>query len=370
MQTAYPPDDAGKFIKRILSSDLNLPDGFAELCACDPLPLDKIAATFLDHCVKYSVYEKFDDALDLVRLAGERLEGNPAAMMQASFAAWARGSNSESEKWANQVIRLIPNHPAGYLRLGMALLTAQRFMESFLALSAGVVNASAINQIGMWLALAKQMALGPREVAFQKFGKNFKFRLTCFSTQAVESDASHLQGRFTEEEELLFLAEALVDCKSIMEVGALVGNHTVFLASMLQPETYLVVDADPRSIAETRANAELNRENFESTAFNFVNFALGGSSGQRVFISGNEVETRSLGELVPDVLDFIKIDVDGMEGDLLEPLAELMAPRNLKLFIEVETRFEQPYIEKMQSIGYIMRRRTSHGSYANLFFSK
>jgi hypothetical protein len=205
MQTAYSPDDAGKIIKRILSSGLNLPDGFAALCASGPLPLDKIAATFLDHCVKYSDYEKFDDALDLVRIAGERLEGNPSAMMQASFAAWANGYNADSEKWAKLVIQMLPEHPGGYLRLGMALLTSQRFMDSFLAFSAGVANAGGNNQIGGWLTLSKRMALGPREVAFEKFGKNFKFRLTCFSTQAVESELSHLQGKFTEEEELLLL---------------------------------------------------------------------------------------------------------------------------------------------------------------------
>lgn len=331
---------------------------------------DKAAADFLGHVVSTSDYDHFDDALDLVRCREAGLESDPNAMQEAAFAAWAKGYHSDCEKWARRVVQLAPGHAGGYLRLGMGLLTAQRFMDAFLALSAGMANSNSQQQLKGWWALSRRMALGPQEVSFEKFGKEFRFRLTCFSTQAVESDMAHLRGAFTEEEELQFLAGALAGARRLMEVGTLVGNHTVFLASMVCPESYLVVDADPRSIAETKANVELNRANFPGTRFEFLESALAGEGGQTVMIGGKPVTTRTLVELAPEDIDFLKVDIDGMEGALLAPLAELLSRRAMKLLIEVESRFEEDYLGTMAGIGYVLKNRTGHGAYANLFFEK
>ena len=205
---------------------------------------------------------------------------------------------------------------------------------------------------------------------FEKYGKRFRFRLTCFNTQAVESNAAHLAGRFTEEQELDFLAGALAGCKSFVEVGALVGNHTVFLASVFQPEKYLVIDADERSIGETMANVELNRENYPQTIFSFVESALAGSGGEEVQIGTKKVMTRTLEDLLPEDVDFLKIDIDGMEGALLEPLVAFASDKDIRIFIEVETRFLSNYEKRMATIGYQIIHRSDHSSYLNLLLKR
>lgn len=194
--------------------------------------------------------------------------------------------------------------------------------------------------------------------------------MTCFNTQAAESDLTHLTGSFTEEHELEFLACALEGCQSFVEVGALVGNHTVFLASRYQPRKYLVVDADERSIVETCANVHLNRGNYPQTTFRFVESALAGSSGEQVRIGPKSVTTRTLEELLPEDVDFLKIDIDGMEGPLLESLVRFVRDKNLRIFIEVQSRLIPEYQKNMQEVGYNIAHQSDHGNYSNLFFQR
>jgi FkbM family methyltransferase len=351
-------------------ADINLPMPAQVILKNNNLISPEVIAELLVALVQSLSYEYFKDIICLVDVCEKALEKNPNAMMVSAFAAWSQGYTNECERWSKNLIAIAPNHPAGYLRLGLNFLTNQRFVEAFVSLSAGMRNANNDQSLIGWFLLAQRMASGPREVAFEKYGKRFRYRLSCFNTQAVESDAAHLGGRFTEEQELAFLAGALAGCKSFVEVGALVGNHTVFLASVFRPEKYLVVDADERSIAETTANVELNRENYPQTVFSFVESALAGSGGEEMQIGTKKVMTRTLAELLPDDVDFLKIDIDGMEGALLEPLVAFASDKDIRIFIEVETRFLSDYEKKMATIGYQIIHRTDHGSYLILLLRK
>jgi FkbM family methyltransferase len=315
-------------------------------------------------------YDYFKDLVRLVAAHEKELEKNPNAMIQASFAAWSKGIHEDGERWSKKLISLAPRHPSGYLRLGLSCLTSRKFVDAFLALSAGLRNTNEDQQLKGWFHLAERMALGQMEARFEKFGKKFCFRMTCFNTQAVESDLAHLTGRFTEERELEFLAGALQGCKSCVEVGALVGNHTVFLATTYKPKNYLVVDADERSICETSANVELNRGNYPQTTFRFVESALAGASGEDVRIGPKSVTTRTLEELLPEDVDFLKIDIDGMEGPLLEPLVRFVRDKSLRIFIEVQSPLLTEYEKKMGEVGYKIVHRSDHGNYSNLFFQR
>lgn len=120
-------------------------------------------------------YEYFKDLVWLVTAHEKELEENPKAMIQASFAAWAQGIHEECERWSKKLISLAPRHPSGYLRLGLSSLTAGKFVDAFLALSAGLRNTNEDQQLKGWFHLAERMALGQLEVRFEKFGKSFVF---------------------------------------------------------------------------------------------------------------------------------------------------------------------------------------------------
>jgi len=351
-------------------SDKYLPHAAKSLLQDSFYPSAELVAKLLAFIVQSLSYSYFKDLVRLVSAYEKDLVRNPNAMLQAAFAAWASGSSDECERWSKNLIAMAPNHSSGYLRLRLNYLTNQKFVEAYVALSAGMRNANNDQSLIGWFLLSQRMATGQREVAFEKFGKRFRYRLSCFNTQAAESDAAHVGGRFTEEQELNFLAGALAGCKSFVEVGALVGNQTVFLASVFQPEKYLVVDADERSIAETTANVELNRENYPQTIFSFVESALAGSGGEEVQIGTKKVKTRTLEDLLPEDVDFLKIDIDGMEGALLLPLVHFIQNKNIRIFIEVESEFLLDYEREMRAIGYAVTHRTDHGNYSNLFLQR
>jgi FkbM family methyltransferase len=352
------------------SADPELPKEAREILAKATDCTAGTVVALLATLVRNHKYDYFKDLVRLVSAYEKELEKNPNVMIQASFAAWAQGIHEECERWAKKLISLAPRHPSGYLRLGLSCLTSGKFVDAFLALSAGARNTKEDQQLNGWLQLAERMALGQTVARFEKFGKLFCFRMTCFNTQAAESDLAHLTGRFTEEQELQFLAGALVGCKSFVEVGALVGNHTVFLASVHQPEKYLVVDADERSIGETSANVELNRANYLRTSFRFVESALGGVGGEEIRIGPKSVMTRTLEELLPTDVDFLKIDIDGMEGPLLESLMRFVRDKSIRIFIEVQSPLFADYEKRMAEVGYKITHRSDHGNYSNLFFQR
>lgn len=350
--------------------DSNLPHAARDILKRNSHLSAEMVEQLLSAIVQSLSYNYFKDIVRLVSAYKMALEKNPNAMLQASFAAWAKGFPDECERWSKKLISMAPNHPAGYLRLGLSCLTCQKFDESFRVFAMGMQKTKNDQSLIAWFLLAQRMACGPKEVVFAKNGKPFKFRLSCFNTQAAESDAAHLAGRFTEESELDFLAGALAGCKSFVEVGALTGNHTVFLASVFQPEKYLVVDADACSIGETTANVELNRKNYPETVFSFVESALAASGGDEVQIGAKKVMTRTLEDLLPEDVDFLKIDIDGMEGALLKPLVDFIKNKNIRIFIEVESEFFVDYEREMSAIGYSIINQTDHGNYSNLFLQR
>ena len=350
-----------------LKLDVNLPPRALQLLEENPVVSSSLVSKLLSVLVESLSYTHFPLVLSLVRNFEAELENNPMVMLQAAFAAWASGDHDDCEKWSRQVIYLAPNHAAGYLRLGTCYLTTQRFMDSFLTLSAGLNNANKDPQLIGWWHLAERMARGSNEVVFEKWGEAFKFRMTCFNTQAMESDAAHLGGRFTEEGELDYLKSFLIGCKNFVEIGVLVGNHSVCLATLHKPDSYLIVDADSRSLTETAHNLELNRKNYPNTVFKYQECALAAVAGERVVISGREAVTVNLESLVAEKTDFIKIDIDGMEGALLMTLCHFLSTRRVKILIEVESQFQNDYKEKMALVGYQIVHRIEHGNYANLF---
>jgi hypothetical protein len=94
------------------------------------------------------------------------------------------------------------------------------------------------------------------------------------------------------------------------------------------------------------------------------------SSGEEVQIGTKKVMTRTLEDLLPEDLDFLKIDIDGMEGALLLPLVHFIQNKNIRIFIEVESEFLLDYEREMRAIGYAISHRTDHGNYSNLFLQR
>src|ERR1700716_1912497 len=89
----------------------------------------------------------------------------------------------------------------------------------------------------------------------QALGRNFDFLLN--------SEIDHIQnvirsGQFYEVEELELIAESAGSPKRILDVGANIGNHTIYFAHRFNPDLTIPVEPNPVVIPLLRANAGLN----------------------------------------------------------------------------------------------------------------
>lgn len=156
------------------------------------------------------------------------------------------------------------------------------------------------------------------------------------------------RGRFFEHEELRFLADRLPRGLRIVDAGANTGNHTLFFAAIMQAETVIPVEPHPRAVAALRAAVEQNRlANVDLSRLGQAVGAeagrlapvhsAGGGLGATRFVAdpGGAILVSPLDELVRGRVDFLKIDVEGMEMQVLAGAARLIARDRPFLYVEV-----------------------------------
>ena len=207
---------------------------------------------------------------------------------------------------------------------------------------------------------------GTKQGRFEVDGREYEFALSCFSTQAMEAAVHHAHGTFTELEELRFLRQAVGEAKVIVEVGTLVGNHTVFFAKNLNPQKMICFDADPRSIEHTARNFRLNVPADETPTLVSVHKAVGGEH-KTIDFGGRSVEMTTLSDEVTDPVDFMKIDVDGMEMQVLSGARSLFQKHRPRAFIEVANANAEAFKTFLDEIGYTVAREFKRSLDTNAF---
>jgi FkbM family methyltransferase len=187
-----------------------------------------------------------------------------------------------------------------------------------------------------------------REPAFMpvRFGER-TFHLPYTGLNPV-IEREQMRGLFFEQEELEYLDERLPRGLRIVDVGANTGNHTVFFAGVMQAEIVIPIEPLPRSIAAIRAAAAENR--LSNVDLSRLGSAVGAEEGMMRPIPSvtaglgathfttdpaGEVPLTTLDRLVREPVDFLKIDVEGMEMETLAGAAGLVAAQHPVLYVEV-----------------------------------
>ncbi|MCR8550572.1 FkbM family methyltransferase [Salipiger sp. P9] len=163
--------------------------------------------------------------------------------------------------------------------------------------------------------------------------------------------ASYLQGRYFETDSLEKL-KRLIDrpAPRIVEVGANIGNHVVWYARHLGASKIYPVEPNPEALALLDDNIAANGLD---AVIDRRGMGLGAGAGEGRFVTETAdadnlgatrlvaaedggIETRSLDALLgEDRVDFIKIDAEGMELEVLEGAAELIARDRPVIWVEV-----------------------------------
>jgi hypothetical protein len=354
---AVEAQESDPFVGRLLATE-----------GADPaVPRDALAIRDLVvEIVSGNHFTHFAAAFALGSRCRSTLENDLGFEYALGFAAWVDRRTDQAIAHALRVVALAKHQAAGYRLLGMAHLTAGRPTEAYLALSAGLASCPRPESLTSFRVLAENLMEGRAQVELTVDGVRYRFALSCFNGQAMEAAVIHSGGSLTELTELRFLRDTLGKTPVVLEVGTMVGNHTVFFLKNLAPARLIAFDADVRSIGQTQLNCLLNDGDDIHTELVLHHKAVGERSG-RINLIGVEVELTTLDAEIHEHVDFLKVDVDGMELGLLEGARALIARSRPRMLIEVSPANMRGFEAFLREVGYVVERRFERDVDTNCF---
>lgn len=181
----------------------------------------------------------------------------------------------------------------------------------------------------------------------------FNGRKAAFSLPQRDSD--HVQkslmsgGKFYEHEMLAHAASVLRPGDLVIDIGAYIGTHTVFYGAICEARV-IAFEPNPKSRAILERNVALNRLEERVTIFPFgigqhpsrATVVTPGTSNQGMaslsLDEAGPVEVRRLDDVeLPAPPRVIKIDVEGMELEVLEGALETIRRHRPILYVECAT---------------------------------
>ena len=176
----------------------------------------------------------------------------------------------------------------------------------------------------------------------------------------------HRQGTFYEMPELEALSRHVPLGGVFVDIGANVGNHALFAALFLNSSRVIPVEPNPRcyrllwldalmnGVAERYDLSHLGMGLSDREAGNFGLEARERNLGATKMLEGEGEIPVTTGDLAfADVTpDFIKVDVEGMEMQVLRGLEATLARARPKMLIEVDRENYDAFDAWVSQVGY------------------
>lgn len=182
----------------------------------------------------------------------------------------------------------------------------------------------------------------------------------------------HLQGKFYEAEELRLIAPHFKG-GLFVDIGANVGNHSLYALGYLGAERVIAFEPNPMAWHVLEVNAQLNGHGERVTIHRLgLSDAAGRAEVKLPFanIGGGWLETSDKGAieivvgdtlLADEPVAFIKIDTEGMEMGVLRGLKATIARHRPTIFVEVLDTGIAEFEAWCAEAGY--RTETTHKRY-------
>ena len=182
---------------------------------------------------------------------------------------------------------------------------------------------------------------------------------------------AHRAGAFYEAEELEVIRRAVPPGAVFVDIGANVGNHSLFAGMFLAPRCIVPVEPNPVASRLLLANLSLNglmgMTDLRGIGIGLADAAAEGAAmaprvtnlgAARMQAAGGAIPVRRGDDLLAGLVpDFIKIDVEGMEIAVLRGLDGTIAAHRPTLFVEVDNANADAFGAWCQAHAYVARGR-------------
>ena len=187
-----------------------------------------------------------------------------------------------------------------------------------------------------------------------------------------EIQRHHAYGQFYEIEELEMIAQYFPRGGVFVDIGANVGNHTIYVCHYLHPMQVIVIEPNPVAIPILKINVALNGLQ-RQVDLSHLGVGLSDAPGKARAcvpldnLGGTEMHMTEEPDGLPlirgDVIllqrriDFIKLDVEGMEMRVLTGLAGTIAKWRPPMFIEVDDNNAAAFHAWVKTYNYVAVRK-------------
>lgn len=199
--------------------------------------------------------------------------------------------------------------------------------------------------------------------------QNVKMYLPLFYVDHIQKGI-YQSRNFYEIETLEFLRLHYKSFDHVVDIGTNIGNHMLYYCSNLSAKSVICFEPNTFNRSTLQKNIELNYLEKQVTVYPFAigevagkgvqtNFSFGNTGMNRVDkVSGettsstDSIDIRSLDSFHLQAVDFMKIDVEGFEADVLKGSAATIQRCKPVVMIEVFESNRPEVDALMQAYGY------------------
>ncbi len=186
------------------------------------------------------------------------------------------------------------------------------------------------------------------------------------------------RGLFYEAMELEELRKIVGTGAHMVDVGANTGNHTIFFAGPMKAASVTPFEAFPGTAEVLRKAVARNRLTNVDLSHLGIGVAQQPGRAKLVFSTrgglgatslvpdpNGEIGVATLDSMVSGTVDFVKIDVEGMEMQVLAGAQRLIEQSKPLIFIEIANANTMVFIEWLGRMGYKVVRIFTDKGHAN-----
>jgi FkbM family methyltransferase len=186
-----------------------------------------------------------------------------------------------------------------------------------------------------------------------------------------------VSGYLFETSQLRALRSLVPPGAVIVDVGANIGQHTVYFAKIMKARSVIAIEPNPDFVGVLKENVALN--GLTNVDFSHLGTAVGERPGRcRVVVAGNpqdtiiahdpegELPVAPLDSLIADAVDLVKIDVDEQEIAVLNGMTGILSNRRPVLAVEVVHRNLPEFLALMARFDYRVHHLFSNPQYHDI----